>query len=96
MAAQQQSLLNVQSNLANVIKNIESNLVTRIQRLENNVIDKIDDSYTVVVNWVYDPPSPQQLLNSYWHWAINLPKSCPRWASKAQNSCGMPWRGRPT
>ena len=44
MAAQQQSLLNVQNNLANVIKNIESNLFTRIQRLENNVIDKIDNS----------------------------------------------------
>ena len=56
MAAQQQSLLNVQNNLANVIKNIESNLVTRIKRLENTLLDKIDDSYTVVVNWVYDPP----------------------------------------
>ena len=44
MAAQQQSLLNVQNNLANVIKNIESNLFTRIQRLENNVIKGIDDS----------------------------------------------------
>ena len=44
MAARQQSLLNVQNNLANVIKNIESNLFTRIQRLENNVIDKIDSS----------------------------------------------------
>ena len=44
MAAQQQSLLNVQNNLANVIKNIESNLFTRIQRLENNVIDKIEGS----------------------------------------------------
>ena len=44
MAAQQQSLLNVQSNLANVIKNIESNLFTTIQRLENNVIDKIESS----------------------------------------------------
>ena len=56
MAAQQQSLLNVQNNLANVIKNIESNLVTRIQRLENTLLDKIDDSYTVVLTWVYDPP----------------------------------------
>ena len=44
MAAQQQSLLNVQSNLANVIKNIESNLITRIDRLENNVIDNIYSS----------------------------------------------------
>ena len=44
MAARQQSLLNVQNNLANVIKNIESNLFTRIQRLENNVIKGIDDS----------------------------------------------------
>ena len=42
MSAKQQSLLNVQSNLANVIKNIESNLFTRIQRLENDVVDKID------------------------------------------------------
>ena len=44
MSAKQQSLLNVQNNLANVIKNIESNLFTRIQRLENNVIKGIDDS----------------------------------------------------
>ena len=52
MAAQQQSLLNVQNNLANVIKNIESNLVTRIDRLENNVIDKTSDIKPITLtNW---------------------------------------------
>ena len=38
MEAKQQSLLNVQNNLANVIKNIESNLFKRNQKLENNVL----------------------------------------------------------
>ena len=61
MAAQQQSLLNVQSNLANVIKNIESNLFTRIQRLENNVIDKIESSSSNKnpdsSTKLYEPPS---------------------------------------
>ena len=44
MAAQEQSLLNVQNNLANVIKNIESNLFKRIQKLENNVLTNITTS----------------------------------------------------
>ena len=44
MEAKQQSLLNVENNLANVIKNIESNLFKRIQKLENNVLTNITTS----------------------------------------------------
>ena len=36
MAAKQQSLLNVQSNLANVTKNVQSNLLSEIRKIENN------------------------------------------------------------
>ena len=51
MSAKQQSLLNVQNNLANVIKNIESNLFTRIERLENNVInEKNNENESNIVN----------------------------------------------
>ena len=64
MAAQQQSLLNVQSNLANVIKNIESNLFTKIQRLENNVIDKIDSSSS------NKKPDPSTELYDIWRWDL--------------------------
>ena len=69
MAAQEQSLLNVQSNLAGSIVNVETNLTNAIRHIESNILNKVEEQ-SVSVNSPYITKLPfgihiNDLLGTY-------------------------------
>ena len=60
MAAQQQSLLNVQTNLSNTMVNVETNLTNVMRHIESNILNKIDSENESIVH-----TTPEALVVEY-------------------------------
>ena len=50
MAAQEQSLLNVQTNLSNTSRNVEKNLIKVVEDMESNILSKLHGNDVVKID----------------------------------------------